>query len=763
MTLRMKTFISIALTLIALVFLQYFNSRRIVIQNYSNLERSYAEQNVIRMNNIIDDGVSTLDALTADWAYWDDTYSFIEDRNDKYVKSNLIPETFTTLKLNLMLYINNSREIVYGEVFNLKTLRKTEVTKTFLAYIPIEKLFSRGSKIKKAGIVSLPQGPMFIAARPILTSHGRGPSRGLLIFGRYFDSSEVGHLGKLIDLPVKVVSINTPVTRDFLRGHPSLSKRSIVVQALSSSRLGGYSMVRDIFGKPRYMMRVDSPRTIFSQSQASTIDFFSSILLIGFIFILLVLSLMERILLSRIAGLGGVIREIGLLCEIPTRLTTPVKDELTSMGQILSGAILTIKESGRKVRKNELQFYSVAQIASDAIVVLDSTGKIFHWNDSAEKMFGYSANKAIGTHIREIIPGVEVQEKTRQQSADMKIIQKTVEMTGKRKDGSRFPLDLSISSWQVADEGYFTIIVRDISGRKAKESELEKHREGLEDLVEQRAADIRKVNKQLSREIEERKRVEDERKRVNERLRDAYRKQKDISVALQGVFEPVSPPRLPKADLSTIYQSATEEAFVGGDFFDFVSSDSAATVILLGDVSGKGIEASAQQLATRHFARSLIHLGISMEKMLLRLNDELFREMRAGLFVSLLFILYMPEGSLFWSSAGHPLPFILRKDGAIEQLPRIVGPPLGVTPEPGYEMGTERLDQGDLLLGYTDGLLEVKRDGELYGEERISASIRDHRSEKKIEMVLQGLLNDAIQFGQGELKDDLAMFCLKKL
>jgi diguanylate cyclase (GGDEF)-like protein/PAS domain S-box-containing protein len=128
--------------------------------------------------------------------------------------------------------------------------------------------------------------------------------------------------------------------------------------------------------------------------------------------------------------------------------------------------------------QSEARFRSLAETANDAIINIDRDGKIVFWNRAAEMIFGYSTAEVIGESLGIIMPKVffPAHEQGLQRvvlTGESKNIGKTVEVTGIRKDGSEFPLSLSMATWRVGEEVFFTGIGRDISERKRLEEELQ--------------------------------------------------------------------------------------------------------------------------------------------------------------------------------------------------------------------------------------------------------------------------------------------------
>jgi PAS domain S-box-containing protein len=138
-----------------------------------------------------------------------------------------------------------------------------------------------------------------------------------------------------------------------------------------------------------------------------------------------------------------------------------------------------------EMRVSELRFRSVFQSAADAIILADETGKIVGWNKGAEQIFGYCEEEILGSRLEVLMPesyrdahlaGFERFRVT----GRPQVIGKTRELEGLRKDGSVFPLELSLASWRSGAGTMFTGIIRDITGRKRTE-ELRHEKEAAEE------------------------------------------------------------------------------------------------------------------------------------------------------------------------------------------------------------------------------------------------------------------------------------------
>jgi PAS domain S-box-containing protein len=135
------------------------------------------------------------------------------------------------------------------------------------------------------------------------------------------------------------------------------------------------------------------------------------------------------------------------------------------------------KVSENKLEKSERHFRAVTESANDAIITAAGAGGIAGWNAAAERLFGYSSIEIIGQPLTVLMPerfrNLHSEGLARVMAGGAPhVIGKTVELAGLRKDGSEFPLELSLAQWQAADGRFFTAMIRDITGRKQAETQL---------------------------------------------------------------------------------------------------------------------------------------------------------------------------------------------------------------------------------------------------------------------------------------------------
>jgi serine phosphatase RsbU (regulator of sigma subunit) len=234
--------------------------------------------------------------------------------------------------------------------------------------------------------------------------------------------------------------------------------------------------------------------------------------------------------------------------------------------------------------------------------------------------------------------------------------------------------------------------------------------------------------------------------------------QKDFAETMQRSLLPREVPQAPGLEVGHVYQSSAR-VDVGGDLYDFVSLEGGRLAVVIGDVLGKGISAAADMAMTKFSFRVLARSDPDPAAFLARANEVVCDEIEPGKFVTLLYVLVEPDGrEVACGSAGHPPARVVDPGGLVTPLGKC-GLALGIEEGQSYEAERVRLQAGSVVVLYTDGVLEARRGGELYGEERLDRLLASRRDLPAQELAA-AILADCRAFA-GELGDDCAIVCLK--
>ena len=164
---------------------------------------------------------------------------------------------------------------------------------------------------------------------------------------------------------------------------------------------------------------------------------------------------------------------------------------------------------------------------------------------------------------------------------------------------------------------------------------------------------------------------------------------------------------------------------VGGDFYDFFFLEDGRLGLVVGDVSGKGVPAAIYMALSRTLLRTTARGGAPPDACLTEMNRILCADVPSGLFVTLFYGVLDPRtGELSYAVGGHPAPYLLRAGAGARELPSCEDPNpiVGILPAAAYVLRTERLQEGDALCVFSDGVTEAMEPGEdLFGDERFAA------------------------------------------
>jgi serine phosphatase RsbU (regulator of sigma subunit) len=237
-----------------------------------------------------------------------------------------------------------------------------------------------------------------------------------------------------------------------------------------------------------------------------------------------------------------------------------------------------------------------------------------------------------------------------------------------------------------------------------------------------------------------------------------YQQQKQFADSMQRSLLPRERPRAAGLDVGAVYASSARMD-VGGDVYDFLELADGRLAVVLGDVTGHGIDAAADMAMAKFVFRSLAREHSEPSDFLAAANEIVVEEIGEGKFITMLYVTADGRaGEVACASAGHPSPRIVRA-GTVESL-SLRGLALGIAGGQSYEAERVTLEPGDAAVLFTDGLLEARREGELYGEERLDASLARHAALPAEELAV-ALVEDCRAFG-GELADDCAVVVLKR-
>jgi serine phosphatase RsbU (regulator of sigma subunit) len=238
-----------------------------------------------------------------------------------------------------------------------------------------------------------------------------------------------------------------------------------------------------------------------------------------------------------------------------------------------------------------------------------------------------------------------------------------------------------------------------------------------------------------------------------------YRAQTQTAVTLQRSLLPESVPRIRGWQVAARYRPAGSEpqVEVGGDFYDFLPTDD-GWLVIIGDVTGKGVQAAALTSLMRHGARFVAQTDPRPAAILTRLDTAL--KQRSDVSPCTALCLLLGDDGVTLCSAGHPMPLVVSKSGEIRELgtPQLL---LGVASSNTWRDEQLALAADETIVLHTDGVTDLRGDGGRFGERRLHAALRRHASAPPDEL-LERLDAALAAFQVGPQPDDTAMISLRR-
>ncbi len=236
---------------------------------------------------------------------------------------------------------------------------------------------------------------------------------------------------------------------------------------------------------------------------------------------------------------------------------------------------------------------------------------------------------------------------------------------------------------------------------------------------------------------------------------------REIQQAILPRIFPPFPENEKEIDLAALMTPAKD---VGGDFYDFFRIDANRIGVVMADVSGKGIPAAIFMAVSRTLIRTVGLQDYAPGKCLTKSNELLSAESVDSMFVTVFYGIYhIDTGELEYCNGGHNSPYILHANGEIEMLPISKNPIVGAIEGVEYQGETTKLEVGDTLIMYTDGINEATNNAfEEYGDERMAQKLKSLNGKTCKEMIDEQLEAVKTFAGDAEQSDDITIMALKR-
>ncbi len=240
-----------------------------------------------------------------------------------------------------------------------------------------------------------------------------------------------------------------------------------------------------------------------------------------------------------------------------------------------------------------------------------------------------------------------------------------------------------------------------------------------------------------------------------QQINGLYEEQRTVSGRLQRALLPYVNPQIPQHEIASEYVAGTEGIEIGGDWYSVVNVDDDQFAFVVGDVSGRGIDAVAVMARARFTLRAYLLDGNTPAEALEKCSSQFDIAVDDHIITAVVGLGTWRTGEIVVANAGHPLPLLVSAGTRYVEMP--VGPPLGVGAS-SYGSTTFTMPPGSTLLAYTDGLVERRSEDIDTGMQRLADAAVAHQDEP-VSQLLTSLLEDLRRDGAA---DDIALLALRR-
>ena len=404
MSLRRITLLIAGITAAVCIAAVSLVSERIFMAGYADLERDQVRESLRRVRAALDGETDRIMILLRDWAFWDETRDFVMGNKPDYPEANLDDSTIDNLKLSFILYFDAAGRYFHGKGYDIQGKADMPIPGELLDKLnpssPFVALKEPGDK--KFGLVEAGDRVALLTALPILGTDRQGPVRGTMLMGRFVDLDLVEEMSRRTLLDLALVPVRTeglPV--DAADALAALGAgKDMVLRTVDGDRVDGYTLLRDVFQRSVFLMRVSLGRDIMHQGRHTLRYALSAVagtvLLIG----LALYVLVDRRIISRMTVLAREVEEIGGQGDLSRRVEVPGRDEVARLGGSINAMLADLERSEDALRQSEGQHRAMFEDHRSVMLLLDpESGRVEDANPAAAEFYGYSRQDLRGMSL----------------------------------------------------------------------------------------------------------------------------------------------------------------------------------------------------------------------------------------------------------------------------------------------------------------------------------------------------------------------------
>jgi sensor domain CHASE-containing protein len=359
MTLRTRIAIIFSCAVLAIGAAVWNAVDLVLTRSFGDLERLEATHRMAQATRALANEVDNLNNVVADYSAWDDAYAYLAHPTKAFVSSNLTDDTFTRLRLEVIVLLDNRGVVVWGRNIDAKADHTSPLSAAWRTQlVPRTPLvYHTKTNSLTSGLTMVGGEPWLISSQPITTSKNEGPIRGTLIMGRRLDGAYVQRLERITALNLRLV----PLTPE------DAGPTGATVSLDSPGRLTARSVLKDVNRRGAVAMVMAMSREIDAQRRLAQVTLLAFTIAGALVFLTITLGTVERYILKRTAAIGSVVRGVREDGNLSVRVHDRWHDEIGEVSIALNDLLATLEQRNGELEHARAQALQASKYTSEFV------------------------------------------------------------------------------------------------------------------------------------------------------------------------------------------------------------------------------------------------------------------------------------------------------------------------------------------------------------------------------------------------------------
>lgn len=419
MKLRNKVLITISCAWILFLGLTYLGSKFFLLQSFLALEHKHADEDLSRVDQALDQVNNALYRFNSDWSHWNDFYSYMQGKNPSFIPNNINMTAMANSNISFLSYWDKQGHLLMGISTDNEKQKIIPYQSGLQRYLYPGSVLTERKDVNKDlyGYLLADHGIMLVASSAATDGDKLRPILGVMISARDLDAKLIKEISDITKVKLELFS------KYDLQTQPELKKifdkfrngSTHLNQPVTSNSLEGYTVIKDVLGKPIGMLRMTTPRSIYLTGKKSIDYYLISFLTLGILFSILMMWLLRALIIKRLERLDHEVAEIGSTHSIHKRVDASGSDELSAVSIEINHMLDIIEASHQQLenrvheRTHELQKTNIKlqdeiaerkSVEQELIVHKEHLVRLAHYDNLTSLpnrvFFNEILNKAIG-------------------------------------------------------------------------------------------------------------------------------------------------------------------------------------------------------------------------------------------------------------------------------------------------------------------------------------------------------------------------------